>query len=246
MAKPIRLSNGKCLKTQGAALEHFRKMLARYGDNCLVDDHDDHADLIALIERYDTVESDGPPKMGVGISRFERRLNRGAGFTSPGFWILRTDGSITDFSYVSAVRGVPKTLSEEFYDACRNAIGPELLATKQRYFKEFSDVEGRLPCDLTDMPLIYSEAELSHAVPSFGKIVADFKASQGWDASIPLGVLTQSADAQISTSFIDPAISAAFRTFHHARAVLRIVATKRDPNGPPLKTTLVRRPIILQ
>lgn len=245
MAKQIRLSNGKSWKTQGAALEHFRKMLARYGDNCLVDDHDDHADLVALIERYDTVESDGPPKMGVGISHFERRLNRGVGFTSPGFWISRTDGSITDFSYVSAVRGIPKKLSEEFYDACRNAVGTELLAAKQRYFKEFSDAEGRLPCDLTDTPLIYSEAELSHAVPSFGKIVADFKISQGWDTSIPHGVLTKSADAQISTRFADTGTSEAFRLYHHARALLRIVASKRDPNGPPLKTAPVRRPITL-
>ena len=44
-----------------------------------------------------------------------------ASSVTPGFWVHRTDGTDTDISYVSAVKGDPKSNAQEFSDACRGA-----------------------------------------------------------------------------------------------------------------------------
>ena len=71
MAKKIELENGRVWKTQSAALEHFKGMLARYEDNDTVDDLEDHEDLLALLERYDQLDLDEVSKVGCGIDYFE-------------------------------------------------------------------------------------------------------------------------------------------------------------------------------
>lgn len=75
MAKPVILSNGKSWKTQSAAEQHFRDMLGRYRDDHRISDWNDHSDLVALLERYDTLIANAAPKIGVGISHFEKREN---------------------------------------------------------------------------------------------------------------------------------------------------------------------------
>jgi len=42
-------------------------MLARYDDGNVVEDRNDHDDLVALLERYDEASIDGPSKTGAGI-----------------------------------------------------------------------------------------------------------------------------------------------------------------------------------
>lgn len=149
MAKPIELPNGKRWATQKEALSHFKEMLARYVDGQVIDSMEDHDDLLALLERYDQLGLGGPSKIGVGIDYFERRLNRGEGYSSPGFWAIREDGTETDFSYPSTIRGVPKTILTQFYDACRSAVGVDLAAEKQRQFDHFSDADGKIACDVS-------------------------------------------------------------------------------------------------
>ena len=40
---------------------------------------------VALLERYDSVETDSPSKIGPGVDSFFRRQNPGQGFSCPGF-----------------------------------------------------------------------------------------------------------------------------------------------------------------
>lgn len=109
MEKAISLPNGRSWKTQAAALAHFKDMLACCSDNQIVEDRSDHDDLVALLERYDAVITDSPAKIGCGIDCFFRRQNVGEGYSTPGFWVRRTDGTDTDFSYIGAVKGQPKS-----------------------------------------------------------------------------------------------------------------------------------------
>lgn len=229
MAKPVELSNGQVFKTKKAAEQHFRDMLARYRDGEHILDYQDFSDLSALLERFDLLVSDGPSKIGPGIKRFERRLNKGDGWSSPGFWVVRVDNTPTDFSYVQAVAGRPKSDAQEFSVACHNAVSRDLLRMKQKQFDHFADPDGLIPCDITGNLVAYSEAQLSHAHPPFGIIVKEFRKSKGWEHSIPPSTLTVSADAQISTHFADDALAHEFLNFHHDRAVLRIIAKDRPP-----------------
>lgn len=242
MAKAVELSNGRIWKTKSAAKEHFKAMLARYEDGDVVADYDDHSDLSALLERFDVLLVDSAPKIGVGIERFERRLNKGDGWSSPGFWVVRTDKTSTDFSYVKAVDGNPKSQSQEFHDACHNAVARDLLQMKQRQFDHFANAEGEIECDITGKLVVYADANLSHANPSFGTIVNDYRKSKGWELEFPAGTLTYSKDAQLSTHFANEALAGEFKNYHHRVAVLRIVA-KAKPPGSTAMSLSVKRPL---
>lgn len=242
MAKPVELTNGQVFKSKKAAEQHFREMLARYNDGDHISDYQDHSDLSALLERFDLLVSDGPSKIGAGIERFERRLNRGDGWSSPGFGVIRVDNTPTDFSYVQAVAGRPKSDAEEFSVACHNAVSRDLLAMKQRQFDHFAGPDGLIACVITGNLVGYTEAQLSHAHPPFGVIVKEFRKLKGWDGEVPPGILSASADAQISTHFADDAVAREFLDFHHGLAVLRIIGKDR----PPISTSsvpIVRRPL---
>jgi Protein of unknown function (DUF3223) len=170
MAKAITLSNGRSWKTQAAALAHFKEMLHRHADNQVVEGRDDHDDLLALLERYDAVITHGPAKIGSGVEYFLRRRNVGENFSTPGFWVRRTDGTDTDFSYIDAAKGQPKSNAQEFYDVCRGAVATDLLAAKKRHFETHGDSSGRVPCDLSDELISFAEAHLDHAYPTFGQL----------------------------------------------------------------------------
>ena len=242
MAKPVELANGQIFKTKKAAEQHFRDMLARYRDGEHISDYQDHSDLSSLLERFDLLVSDGPSKIGAGIKQFERRLNKGDGWSSPGFWAIRVDNTPTDFSYVQAVAGRPKSDAEEFSVACHNAVSRDLLGMKQRQFDRFAGPDGLIACDITGKLVAYSEAQLSHAHPPFGIIVKEFRELKGWQDSIPAGTLTASADAQISTHFADDAVAQEFLNFHHDRAVLRIIGKNR-PSISISAAVIVNRPL---
>ena len=228
MAKTINLPNGRSWKTQTAALAHFKDMLPRHSDNQIVEDRAEHDDLVALLERYDAVITNGPSKIGAGIGIFFRRLNVGEGYSTPGFWVRRTDGTDTDFSYIDAVKGQPKSNAQEFYDACRGAVAVDLLAAKKRHFETYGDSAGRVPCDLSDELITFAEAHLDHAYPTFGHLVVSFRAARGWQHGVPAGLLTPPADAQTTTCFLDASVAEAFRQFHRGAATLRIIARARN------------------
>ncbi len=245
MAKSVQLSNGKKWRTQKEALSHFKKMLARYSNGDTIDSIDDHDDLLALVERYDQLELGGPSKVGPGIDYFERRLNRGEGYSSPGFWAIRVDGTETDFSYPRAVKGVPATILEQYYAACRAAVGADLAAAKQRQFDHFADLDGKIICDVSGIPVAFLQAQLRHAPPYFGKIVEGFRETKGWSKDDLATRLTASADAQTSTTFLQKEDAEAFRAFHHAQAVLHIVSNSPEHGCFRAKDHAVKRPIRL-
>lgn len=228
MAKPITLPNGRVWKTQTASLAHFKEMLRRYPDEHAVDRRDDHDDLVALLERYDAVIIDTPSKIGVGIDYFFRRQNVGEGFSTPGFWVRRADGTETDFSYIQAVKGEPKSNAQQFYDACRGAVAADLIAAKKRHFATHGDSGGRVPCDISGALIGFGEAHLDHAYPTFGQLVVSFRAARGWQHGVPPGTLTLPSDAQVTTSFVDASVADAFRQFHRGAATLRVIADKQN------------------
>lgn len=223
MAIPVTLSNGRTWRTKSAALTHFKAMLGRYADGQVVEDRADHEDLVALLERYDASITDGPSKTGIGISHFTRTRNIENCYSTSSFWVHRTDGTSTDFSYIAAVNGKPKGPSQEFYDACREAVQADLLAAKRRHFQDHGDASGRVPCEITGDLIVFEEAHLDHAWPPFGQIVASFRAARGWTQAIPAGIVTLPADAQTKSRFVDATVADEFRQFHHQLAMARVV-----------------------
>lgn len=246
MPKPITLTNGREWPSQTAALQHFKDMLARYADDDIVENGDDHDDLVALLERYDSAIAELPTKTGVGIDLFVRRRNDGDTFSTSGFWVRRTDGTETDFSYISAVKGQPKAPSQGFCDACRNAIAADTLAAKQRYFDEHGNEEGLAPSDISGEMIPFDQAHVDHASPTFNQIVLTFRAERGWTKEIPEDVLTPSSDAQTTTTFSEAAAAEAFREFHNGVAELRVISKRENLARSARERRLkVQRPVRL-
>ncbi len=105
MTKSVKLPNGRHWRTQGEAMDHFKNMLSRSTLGERVIDADDHADLAALLQVYDSVLPAGAPtKAGDGVDFFSKQRNRGDGWSSDGFHVHRVDGTQIDFSYKEAVR----------------------------------------------------------------------------------------------------------------------------------------------
>ncbi len=229
MAKSVTVGS-RIFKTQSSALEHFKKILHAYSDGDQVRDGSHHADLVSLIDRYDPIlEAVGEPLKGNGlIDHFERRLNTGTGWSSSGFWVVRNDGSETDFSYIDAVKGKPKGISQDFYNSCREAVALDLIQAKKKAFKDYGDSEGKVACELTGKLVSIEDAHLDHAWPFFSHMVSGFRAARGWSNDIPSGVISEPADGQMKSVFIDQTVADAFRSFHHSQALMRILSKEAN------------------
>ena len=97
MPKKSLTINGKEYDSRNLAIEHFRGMLNRYTAGQVVVD-DDAADLADLLLRH----PEAVDKIGAGIDQFEVRSPPQFGGLC--FWIFRTDGSATDFSFPTCDR----------------------------------------------------------------------------------------------------------------------------------------------
>ena len=225
MAKPVVIGS-LSFRTQKSALDHYKALLHRYQDGDRISDPGDHADLVALIERYDPIlDQVGEPAKGCGqIGHFERRLNTGTGWSNSGSWVVRLDGSATDFSYIWAVKGLPGDRSKDFYGACREAVALDLVLAKKRAFAEHGDAHGLVACELTGVMVSIDDAHLDHAWPNFSHIVSGFRAARGWSGDIPDGIVSAPGDGQTTPTFVDKTVADAFRDYHHNQAMLRILS----------------------
>ena len=71
-----------------------------------------------------------------------------------------------------------KSLDQEFAEACREAVQPDLIATKREYLGEHGDNEGRVACDVTGEMIKFDESHLDHKKPmTFQVLVRTFIAS---------------------------------------------------------------------
>jgi hypothetical protein len=68
-----------------------------------VQDANDHADLLALLQVYDQDEVPASSKTGAGVDHFYRDRDQEHGGLTSCFYVRRVDGSCVDFSYLRAV-----------------------------------------------------------------------------------------------------------------------------------------------
>lgn len=110
MAKSVTLKNGRVWRTQDLARKHFSDMLHRYkrGQNVVLGSQD-HDDLLALLEIYDT---DGS-KAGQGIASFFLDADHAHPGNTSCFYVKRIDGTSEDFSVYSAVKYVSQIQNQK-------------------------------------------------------------------------------------------------------------------------------------
>ncbi len=199
-------------KTKKEAIAHFKRYLneARCWQPLAGDALED---LLWLIARHPSASE----KIGCGIAAVYVRRN--PVFPSQrSFWIQRTDGSETDFSYLLCLNGKDRSSQQWFSQACRWSVTAQILEFKRRAF-----AVGRVLCSVTGQPVDWHSCHVDHEAPQFSEMVDAFVREHQIDvASVEIA---GHADGDCSARFASQAMDDLWSEYHRTRAALRIVTT---------------------
>lgn len=199
----------------GAAEEHFRQMLYRYGVGTRIP-APDATELSWLLERHPEVKD----KVGVGVDHFSVR---NAIYGTKCFEVARTDGVATDFSFGSCVNGKPPGPMSEAIAALRAEVTEDILRKKRDWFRDHGDADGKVACIITGGRISIEDAHADHAPPrTFGTLAVTFLTARGLQPGADL--ITPPADNQYQPLLRDRDLADAWRKYHHELAVIRVVA----------------------
>lgn len=192
--------------TKGAARAAIQSVLYRYGIGTTVA-ADDAAFLADVLNRHPERDA----KIGVGVASFQVEQNLG----SRGFWLTRTDGTRTDWSFLSCL--TPPTPVQEAKAAFRTEIRDQIRAFRAHAFS------GSAPrCPITgDVLTANDTAHVDHD-PPFDVLLDGFLRSQHVDLS-QISV-EPTCDEETDTRLTDRQLARDWSTYHHAHARLRVVS----------------------
>ena len=204
-----------------AALAAIREVRDRILETGSVSQEDDEflRDLVAM-------HPDAEDKVGAGIVRFEVRHNLGNTY---GFWIIRTDGSETDFSFMKSLYGA--THEADVRSAMRYAVIDQMEAARDLAFSTASS----LLCPITGEAITRESCHVDHATPTFIEIADEFAEQHGGYEAIT----TVPSDGNIGRRFESNEVQEAWRAFHAGRAELRVVS--KTANLSILRRGVARR-----
>lgn len=220
------------------AKSYCKNLLGKYRNNQTIQE-DDAQFLQSLLERH----PDAAQKIGCGVKRFFRA---GTGMGTDCFWLERTDGSRTDFSYIACADAKSKSLYQRFAEACRQSVQPQLDKAKEEHFAKYADADGKVECEVTGEMVGKNESHLDHKKPmTFQVIVMTFVEAN--KLGINADMLTPSRDAQFVTTFVNEDIRHGFEEYHRRVAKLRIVKNSANLSlGGSERITKPRCPVVLE
>ena len=172
---------------------------------------EDESFLHELIDRH----PDAARKIGAGIDHFEIRKN--PKFPGKVFWLVRVDGTETDFSYRRCVNGAEPLHRLQVLSALRAVISDQVIDFKRRALTP----DAR--CSLTGAPLNEENVHVDHD-PPFIEIARAFFEEVGVETI----KLAPSGDGQIGRTLLDPDIARRWADFHRARATLFLTTAKAN------------------
>lgn len=188
----------------------FKAMLARYAPGDRVDAADFPV-LLALLVRH----PDAAHKIGCGIVAFEVRRNG----RTRGFWLIREDGTETDFSYPKCINGAPP-VKRPVVQALRYIVSADVRAARDAKFAD--SVGNRVPCAETGEMLNVWEGHMDHRPPRlFDVIVEEFLTQEGLAFEV-IEIVT-GRDGQMVPELVDRALGERFRDYHNRVADLAFV-----------------------
>lgn len=165
---------------------------------------------------------DAATKIGVGIRHLMVRANPQFGHNE--FYLIRTDGSATEFSYKQCVQ--PKTAEAEFKTACRVAIAPDVIAFGQAYFAEtrFSK------CPLTGEEMTSANAHIDHTPPTtFSALLSAFVKLHGIVPAL-VELTGKHEDNSFRLQIADEELRNAWIAYHRQYARLRVISEQANLN----------------
>jgi hypothetical protein len=201
-----------------AAKQAIYEVRGRYSAGLATPDDDEFLrDLVAI-------HPDAEAKISVGIDRFETRWNLG----NIGFWIVRTDATETDFSFLKCLYG--SGAQDLVRSAMRSAVREQLAEVRA------AALSARARCPISGELLTVENCHADHAEPLFIEIANAFASSEGGYEAIATRVL----DGAFGRRFSDDAQEQRWIAFHRSHARLRAVSKRT--NLSTLRRGVSRRP----
>jgi hypothetical protein len=201
--------NGKEFKSQQKILEYIRVMKDKYQiGECI--NKDDRDFLYAVLQKHHNATK----KIGCGVDTFRKSLNI---YNCEGFQIIRTDGTITDFSYIKCI--MRKSRLQYVKEACRIAIEPDIVQFKRKFFaNRFEAI-----CPLTNKIMTMNNCHVDHAPPNtFNNIFNNWVKDR--NINIDEVKIDGFEDNQQVKWFKDININNDFIAYHNSKAQLRITS----------------------
>lgn len=172
-----------------------------------------HAFVEDLLHKHERADE----KIGAGIQHFEVR--RGA-MNSRCLWVIRTDGSETDFSYKLCIR--PATPLGNFTAAARRAVAIQMIAFRDAWFEQYAGPDGKVTCSITGERYSKAEVDVDHIAPqTFASILHAYIEERGIDLT---HICYVQGDGVMLAMFADSKLTQDFARYHEARARLRVIS----------------------
>ena len=155
-------------------------------------------------------------KIGPGVQSFSVEQNQHG---TSGFWLLRVDGSRTDWSFVVCL--TPPTHRKEVLSGLRAAIQDQIWA-----FRDFCFLRAfEIPCAVTQEQITRETAHVDHEIPFADLVECWFSETHLTFADVPVNPTT---DGSTETTLADPLHVLSWQTFHSKHARLRMVSAKAN------------------
>jgi len=190
--------------------KRIRNVVASYndGDNLSMNDQQ----WVTIILEH---HADFAQKSGCGIQHIQTRTNTSWFGTTRGFWIIRTDGSEVDISWVIALK--PKgsiTSKENVYRAARFEISDQI--------HEFHDKGACSVCEICNLHMTRNYyVHVDHVYP-FCKLFDEFLGSKG----LVYNDICVGKNENDENVFEDKCFAQEWKSHHQQKAKLRIVHKK--------------------
>ena len=214
----MKYSYGKqTFASQKATKLYFQTMLTRWTQSpTLPICGDAHFELHDLFDNHSQVQS----KRGCGIAHFyvDRSPSK---FGDSCFYLQRTDGSYTDFSYRECVQN--STPKVRVMRAMRKSVDTDIYVKKLEYFNEHAN-DGKIRCPLTQAEMDWDACEADHEQPNTFEVICTafiFAHALNWDTFPLLDCDNQITDLSGTwkTKFIE---------YHHKIAKIRLISSTQN------------------
>lgn len=200
-------------KTKKAIKEHIRSIVTKYSDNSILDD-DDFDLMMDLLKLHPNSKQ----KIGMGVWIIKRIISRE--YKTPGFELVRFDGTSTDFSWRQCLE--PSNHKADVKKACREVIKQQIMEFRNGFMSNGIRV---FVCPITKIETPVSELHVDHKPPfTFATIFDDWVLANEID--INKIKLKGYGDNNETLEFADSGIADNFAQFHLTFAELRMVSAE--------------------
>lgn len=159
-------------------------------------------------------------KVGSGVASFQVERN---GYNTIGFWLTRTDGSRTDFSFLECL--TPSSHKTKVTSALRTEIQDQIYEFK---LQVFGTQTGVVPCAITGELVTWKTCHVDHE-PSFDSLVKSWMSVEEltWD----LLRVRPSQDGEVGNErLLDPPAIESWQKYHRQHARLQITTIAANLN----------------